>query len=125
MLPGRGVVVLAGGEQVAVFRLPERVVAATLSANGELAAIGNSDPFSGANVLARGIVGESDGTAYVASPMYKQRFDLRTGACLEDENISVPVFAVREREGRIEVAHRPGDCGKQNSWPRDAPETVP
>jgi nitrite reductase (NADH) small subunit len=42
----------------------------------------------------------------VASPLHKQVFDLRTGACLDDAAVAVPVFAVREREGRVEVGIR-------------------
>ena len=53
--------------------------------DGELHAIDNVDPCSGASVLSRGLVGDVDGVATVASPMYKQRFDLRTGRCLDAE----------------------------------------
>ena len=42
-------------------------------------AIGNQDPFSGANVMSRGIVGSRGDVPTVASPMFKQVFDLRTG----------------------------------------------
>lgn len=31
----------------------------------------------------------------MASPLLKQRFDLETGACLDDDEVTVPVFAVR------------------------------
>ena len=43
----------------------------------------NLDPYSGASVLSRGIVGSRQDAPTVASPMYKQVFDLRTGACLD------------------------------------------
>lgn len=91
--PERGVAALVGGEQVAVFRLFD----------GVLYAIGNQDPLTGAFVLSRGIVGTRGDTPTVASPLHKQVFDLRTGACLDDERASVPVFGVRERGGRVEV----------------------
>ncbi|NEE25138.1 nitrite reductase (NAD(P)H) small subunit, partial [Streptomyces sp. SID7982] len=58
-------------------------------------AIGNRDPFTGAYVLSRGLLGSAGGRPFVASPLLKQRFDLATGACLDDEEVSVPVFAVR------------------------------
>lgn len=74
LTPDRGVAALIEGVAVAVFRM----------ASGELYALDNLDPFSGASVLSRGIVGEAGGVPTVASPMYKQRFDLRTGACLDD-----------------------------------------
>jgi nitrite reductase (NADH) small subunit len=92
--PERGAAALVGGEQVALFRVFD----------GSLYAIGNQDPFTGAFVLSRGIVGTRDGIPTVASPLHKQVFDLRTGACLDDEATTVPVFAVRERDGQVEVA---------------------
>ena len=92
--PERGVAALLGTEQVAVFR----------TFDGSLYAIGNQDPFTGAFVLSRGIVGTRGTTPTVASPLHKQVFDLRTGACLDDETAAVPVFAVRQRAGQVEVS---------------------
>ena len=93
---GRGACVLVDGCQVALFR----------GADGDLFAISNYDPFSRANVLARGIVGSRGDIPKVASPMFKHSFDLRTGACLDDPAVAVPTFAVRERGGRVEVCVR-------------------
>ncbi|QTE31509.1 nitrite reductase small subunit NirD [Pengzhenrongella sicca] len=73
LVPERGAAALVRGEQVAVFRLLD----------GRLLAVANLDPFSGAHVMARGIVGTRGDIPTVASPMYKQIFDLRTGRCLE------------------------------------------
>ena len=81
IVPDAGICALVAGEQVAVFRIGERVFA-----------IGNRDPFSGANVLSRGIVGDIGGELVVASPVYKQHFCLRTGRCIEDASVSVPVY---------------------------------
>ena len=89
----RGAAVLVGGRQVAVFRLGD----------GSLHALSNYDPFSGAYVLSRGIVGSRGDIPKVASPMYKQSFDLRTGECLDDPSISVDVFEVRCVDGRVDV----------------------
>jgi nitrite reductase (NADH) small subunit len=72
--------------------------------DGALYAIGNQDPFTGAFVLSRGIVGSRGDIPTVASPLHKQVFDLRTGACLDDETVSVPVYGVRLRDGLVEVA---------------------
>jgi nitrite reductase (NADH) small subunit len=92
--PERGVaVLLPDGRQAALFR----------TYCGELFAVGNTDPFSGAAVLSRGIVGDRGGEPTVASPMYKQVFSLRTGACLDAAEVTVPVLPVRERDGWIEV----------------------
>lgn len=72
LLEGRGVAALVHGEQVALFRVGEEVFA-----------VQQRDPYSGAHVLSRGIVGTRGDRVTVASPMFKQVFDLRSGACLE------------------------------------------
>jgi nitrite reductase (NADH) small subunit len=79
---------------VAVFRVGE---------GDRVLAIGNYDPFSKANVLSRGIVGDRAGRVKVASPIYKQSFCLETGECLDDPGVSVPTFDVRVRDGIVEV----------------------
>lgn len=91
----RGVCAMVDEDQVAIFRV---------SGCSELYAISNIDPFSGVAVLARGLVGDADGVPKVASPLYKQTFDLRTGRCLEDPAVAVRTFSVRLRAGRVEVA---------------------
>jgi nitrite reductase (NADH) small subunit len=99
LLPERGVAALVEGEQVAVFR----------TFDGMLHAIGNQDPFSGAFVLSRGIVGSSGDVPTVASPLFKQAFDLRTGRCLSDPDVAVAVHDVRRRHGAVEVRLRTPD----------------
>ena len=93
LVPERGACVLVGAYQVALFRLPD----------GALHAVSNYDPFSRTNVLSRGIVGSKGGVAKVASPVYKQGFDLRTGQCLDDPTVAIMTFAVRSVGGRVEV----------------------
>ncbi|MFJ7331200.1 nitrite reductase small subunit NirD [Streptomyces cyaneofuscatus] len=84
--PGRGAaVLLPDGGQAALF----------MDRAGVVRAIGNRDPFTGAYVLSRGLLGSAGGRPFVASPLLKQRFDLETGACLDDEEVSVAVYAVR------------------------------
>jgi nitrite reductase (NADH) small subunit len=90
IVPNTGVCALVGGHQVAVFRLDD----------DRLYAIGNRDPFSRANVLSRGIVGDVKGELVVASPVYKQHFSLASGQCLEDAEVRVPVYSVRS-EGEV------------------------
>jgi nitrite reductase (NADH) small subunit len=92
--PERGVAALVRGEQIAVFR----------AFDGTLYAIGNRDPFTGACVLSRGIVGTRGDIPTVASPLHKQVFDLRTGTCLDAQDVAVPVYRVRANDGRVEVA---------------------
>ena len=67
-------------------------------------AISNYDPFSKAFVLSRGIVGDRNGIPKVASPIYKQNFNLLTGQCLDNETVSVPTYQVRVVEDRVQVA---------------------
>ncbi|MFC8090968.1 nitrite reductase small subunit NirD [Streptomyces sp. NPDC057301] len=86
LLPGRGVAaLLPDGGQVALFR--DRA--------GRLYAIDNRDPFGGAAVLSRGLTGTHQGRPFVASPLLKQRFDLETGQCLDDEAVRVTAYEVR------------------------------
>ena len=92
IVPGTGVAALVGAEQVAVFRIDQEVYA-----------IGNRDPFSGANVLSRGIVGDLKGELVVASPVYKQHFSLVTGRCIEDPSVSVPVYGARVEGADIQI----------------------
>jgi nitrite reductase (NADH) small subunit len=94
LIPDRGACALVGTYQVAVFRV---------SADGALYALSNYDPFSGAYVLSRGIVGSKAGTPKVSSPVYKQGFDLCTGQCLEDPSVAVMTFPVRAVDGRVEI----------------------
>jgi nitrite reductase (NADH) small subunit len=85
IVPNTGVCALVGGRQVAVFRLDDDSVYA----------LSNYDPFSRANVLSRGIVGDLKGELVVASPVYKQHFSLVSGQSLEDPAVRVPVFPAR------------------------------
>ncbi|GGO74793.1 nitrite reductase small subunit NirD [Nonomuraea cavernae] len=97
LLPERGVCALVDGRQVAVFRVFD----------GSVRAIGNLDPFSGAQVLSRGIVGSREDEPTVASPLHKQVFSLVTGVCLDQPEVVVPTYATRVCGGRVEVRR---DC---------------
>ncbi|MBV8997196.1 MAG: nitrite reductase small subunit NirD [Pseudonocardiales bacterium] len=93
LIPERGIAALVDGIAVAVFRTHD----------GELHALSNVDPFSNASVLSRGIVGDRRGRATVASPIYKQVFELATGVCLDDPTVSVRTYPVRLVGGVVEV----------------------
>ena len=92
-----GVCAKINDKQIAIFRLDT-------NGSKKFYAIDNNDPFSGSNVLSRGLVGDLKGLDVVASPIYKQHFDLATGNCLEDEAVSLTVYPVRSKEGKIEIA---------------------
>jgi nitrite reductase (NADH) small subunit len=92
--PNRGVAaLLPDGTQVALFRTHD----------DEVFALSNVDPFSGAAVLSRGIVGDRGGVPVAVSPIYKQGFDLRTGFCVDDPTVTVAVYRVRVRDGIVLV----------------------
>jgi nitrite reductase (NADH) small subunit len=94
LVPDRGAAALVDGHQVALFRLSD---------SGEVHAVDHLDPFSRANVMARGLVGSRQGTPTVASPMHKQSFDLVTGRCLDDPDVSLHVWPTRVADGWVEV----------------------
>ena len=90
LTPNRGVgVLLPDGAQAALFRLDD----------GTLWAVGNVDPFSGAAVMSRGIVGDRAGRATVQTPIKKQAFALDDGTCLDDPDVALPVYATRVTPG--------------------------
>ncbi|KGI66380.1 nitrite reductase small subunit NirD [Mycolicibacterium rufum] len=101
LLPNRGVgVLLPDGAQAALFRLDD----------GTLHAVGNIDPFTGAAVISRGIVGDRGGRAIVASPLKKQAFALEDGVCLDDPAVALPVYATRVTPaGDVEVGSYPAE----------------
>ncbi|RZL40061.1 MAG: nitrite reductase small subunit NirD [Rubrivivax sp.] len=94
ILPDTGVAALVDGRPVAVFRV----------GTSRFHAIDNIDPRSGASVLSRGLVGNLGERIVVASPLYKNHFDLNTGECLEAPEQSVRAHAVQVQDGRVLVA---------------------
>ena len=72
LTPELGVAALIGDHQIAIFRL----------ADGSVHAVQNLDPFSGAQVMSRGITGSKGEVPTIASPIYKQVFSLLDGTCL-------------------------------------------
>lgn len=95
LLPDAGVCALVDGEQVALFYLPREPE--------QVFAIANYDPIGKANVLSRGVVGDLRGELVVASPLYKQHFNLRTGQCLEEPGVAVRTWRARVVDGRVVV----------------------
>ena len=92
--PNSGVCALVEDQQVAIFYIPE---------NDTAYAISNYDPFGKVHVLSRGLVGDLNGELMVSSPLYKQHFSLKTGQCFEEEDVSVPAYAVRFAGDRVEI----------------------
>lgn len=92
--PDSGVCALVKDRQVAIFYLHKESM---------IYAIDNYDPFGKANVLSRGLIGDIKGQPVVASPLYKQHFNLSTGVCLEDESVVIPAYAIRLENNRVLV----------------------
>lgn len=82
--------------QIALFKF-------MVAGEAQYFATGNWDPIGEANVLSRGILGSVGESLVVASPLYKQHFCLETGQCLEDENASIPVYAVRVVDEQVQI----------------------
>ena len=93
--PDSGVCALLDGRQVAIFWLPE--------ADATVYAVGNYDPFGKANVLSRGLIGDINGQPVIASPLFKQHFNLQTGVCREDETVKIPVYPIRINNNSVQV----------------------
>jgi nitrite reductase (NADH) small subunit len=95
LVEGVGECALLEGKQIALFRL---------SGSKEIFALDNFDPFSNANVISRGLTGDIDGQLVVASPVYKQHFNLQTGQCLEDTSVCLTTYTVRIDNNSVQVS---------------------
>ncbi len=92
LTPNTGAGALVSGQAVAIFRVGHEKRVYVLS---------NKDPFSLANVMSRGIIGDLQGERVVASPIYKQHFSLATGRCLEDKDQKLAVYPSKIVDGRV------------------------
>lgn len=102
----RGSVALIDGVQVALIRTHD----------GAVHAVANLDPYSGAPVIARGLVGTRRDAPTVISPMYKQVWDLRTGECLDGagrEPVSLRTWPVSVVDGQVMVEHGPVEAADE------------
>ena len=97
ILPFGGRCALLDGKQVAIFRIQE-------NSKDTLYALSNYDPYSKANVLSRGLVGCLDGKLVITSPVHKHHFELSTGQCLEDENLSLETWKVQIEGEKVQLA---------------------
>ena len=96
IVPNGARAALIDGEQVAIFRIQQ-------GDSEQLFAISNYCPFSKANVLSRGLVGSIGETLVVASPIYKEHFNLATGQCIEDEDVKLKCWSVQLDGDTIQV----------------------
>ncbi|GAA5004907.1 nitrite reductase small subunit NirD [Acinetobacter puyangensis] len=96
--PNTGVCALINDQQIALFRVGDEQ---------RIYALSNHDPFSGANVMSRGIIGDIQGERVIASPIYKQHFSLATGRCLEDADQHLTVYPCKVENGDVWVSPVP------------------
>ncbi len=92
--PDSGICALVEDKQVAIFYLPKQQ---------QLYAIDNYDPFSKANLLSRGLIGDIKGEPMVASPLHKHHYSLKTGKCFDDEDLNVDTYGIRLENNRVEI----------------------
>lgn len=93
--PNTGVCALVDDVQIALFRVGDEQ---------RIYALSNHDPFSGANVMSRGILGDIQGERVIASPIYKQHFSLATGRCLEDAEHHLNVYPCQVVDDEVWVS---------------------
>ncbi|SDW11173.1 assimilatory nitrite reductase (NAD(P)H) small subunit [Arthrobacter sp. cf158] len=88
-----GEAALIAGRQVALFR----------TAPTEVFAVAQQDPATLANVMARGIIGSRGSRPTIASPLHKEVYDLETGECFTNPELTLEAFPTRLVDGFIEV----------------------
>lgn len=93
-----GRAVKIGQVQIAVFHFASR---------GEWYACDNLCPHKREMVLARGILGDQQGTPKVACPLHKKTFSLDSGACLSGEDYGVRVFPVKVEADKVYLSLPP------------------
>lgn len=98
LVPDTGACALINNEQVAIFREGQ---------TDRLFALSNFDPIGLANVISRGILGSIGDDLVVASPLYKQHFNLVTGQCIEDPQHSLKTYPIRRIDGQVQLQVAP------------------
>jgi nitrite reductase (NADH) small subunit len=88
-----GEAALVAGRQVALIR----------TGHGEIIAVAQEDPATGAFVMARGILGSRGARPTIASPLHKEVYDLETGECFGNEDLRLAAYGTRIVDGFIEV----------------------
>ncbi|WP_163933538.1 nitrite reductase small subunit NirD [Paraferrimonas sp. SM1919] len=94
LIPETGVCVLVAGKQIAIFYSKPL---------NQLFAVDNFDPIGKAHVLSRGIIGSQGKQIIVASPLYKQRYCLETGQCLDSPEVRINTYPIRLVQNTIEL----------------------
>ena len=93
-----GACVKVAGQQVAVFNF---------AASGEWYACQNMCPHRGDMVLARGLIGDQNGTPKVACPQHKKTFSLCDGQSLSGDDYCIKTYEIRVEDGYVYVSAEP------------------
>lgn len=100
LIPDSGICALIDDQQVAIFYLPGEDIS--------LYALDNWDPIGQANVMSRGILCSIGDELAVASPLYKQHYNLATGACLEQPEHALSTYGIKIIDDKIQILASPG-----------------
>jgi nitrite reductase (NADH) small subunit len=96
LVTNSGVCALLNEQQIALFKIK--------SANNEqIFAVSNWDPIGKANVLYRGLLGSVQDKKVIVSPLYKQRYCLESGQCLDDDTVKLIVYPVRIEQNQVQL----------------------
>ena len=88
LVTNSGVCALLKEQQIALFKIKN-------ATDEQIFAVSNWDPIGKANVLYRGLLGSVQEAKVIISPLYKQRYCLESGQCLDDNAIKLVVYPVR------------------------------
>jgi NAD(P)H-dependent nitrite reductase small subunit len=103
-----GLAIKYGPAQIAVYNFASR---------GEWYACQNQCPHMGDMVLARGLIGDQQGTPKVACPQHKKTFSLKTGECLSGDQHKIRTFPVKI-EGDAVFLELPAEAEIEKLMPR-------
>jgi nitrite reductase (NADH) small subunit len=96
LVANSGVCALLNEQQIALFKIK--------NVNDEqVFAVSNWDPIGKANVLYRGLLGSVENAKVIISPLYKQRYCLDSGQCLDDDAIKLTVYPVRIENNQVQL----------------------
>lgn len=96
LVDNSGVCALVNEQQIALFKVKQ-------AEQEQVFAISNWDPIGKANVLYRGLIASVGETLAVASPLYKQRYCLTTGVCLDSDDVTVTIYPVKIEQDSVQL----------------------
>jgi nitrite reductase (NADH) small subunit len=96
LVSNSGVCALLNDQQIALFQIK-------VGNDMQIFAVSNWDPIGKANVLYRGLLGSVENTRVIISPLYKQRYCLDSGQCLDDDAIKLIVYPVRIVQNQVQL----------------------